>query len=226
MNQELKNIEDKINYSFKDKGLLKLAVTHTSYANEHKKERIRHNERLEFLGDAVLETVCSEYLYRRYPEKEEGELSKLRASLVCESSLAICARDLGLPEYLRLGNGEELMGGRQKESIISDATESLIGAIYLDGGFEKAREFVLTFILADLKTKDLYVDNKTRLQEILQDKDKKVEYIVTEETGPAHDKNFEITAFIGGEAFSKGTGHTKKAAAQSAAREAIRKLTE
>ena len=133
MKTDLSLLEEITGYHFKDRKLLLTALTHTSYANEHRRENVRHNERLEFLGDAVLETVSSEYLFKKYPEKGEGELSTTRASMVCEPSLAICARDLGLPDYLRLGRGEEQMGGRLKDSIISDAVESLIGAMYLDG---------------------------------------------------------------------------------------------
>ncbi len=220
----LDELEKKIGYHFHDQSYLKLAVTHTSYANEHRKEGMLHNERLEFLGDAVLEMITSESLYIKYPDMEEGELSKLRASLVCEPSLAICAREFGLPQYLLLGNGEESMGGREKDSIISDAAEALIGAIYLDGGFETVRNFVRKNILSALKSKDLYQDNKTSLQEILQEMNKKVEYVVTAESGPDHDKHFEVSATVDGEAISCAWGHTKKAAAQAAAKEAIEKL--
>ncbi len=222
MNEQL---EEKIEYHFRNPNLLTVAVTHTSYANEHRKQGVHHNERLEFLGDAVLEVISSEYLFRKYPEKEEGELSKLRASMVCEPSLAKCARDLGLPQFLRLGKGEEQMGGRKKDSITSDATEAVIGAIYLDGGFEAARKFVMKHILLDLNREDLFVDEKTRLQEIVQEKNQHVAYQLLSEEGPDHDKKFRSAAVVGDHVIGTGSGRTKKAAEQNAALEAIRKLT-
>lgn len=217
-------LEEKIEYHFKNPELLTTAVTHTSYANEHRKQGVHHNERLEFLGDAVLEIISSEYLFRKYPEKEEGELSKLRASMVCEPSLAKCARDLGLPKFLRLGKGEEQMGGRKKESITSDATEAVIGAIYLDGGFEAAKKFVMNYILLDLNREDLFVDEKTTLQEMIQERNQHVEYRILSEEGPDHDKKFSAAAVVGGRIIGTGSGRTKKAAEQSAALEAIESL--
>lgn len=217
-------LEEKIGYRFQDRSLLLTAVTHTSYANEHRKEKCCHNERLEFLGDAVLEIVSSDYLYHTYPDKEEGELSKLRASMVCEPSLAKCARDLDLPGYLRLGRGEEQMGGRNKDSIISDATEAVIGAIYLDGGFEEARRFVMQSILLELTEDDLFKDQKTRLQELVQDQNHNVEYRMLAEEGPDHDKRFRFGAYLDGEMIGEGTGRTKKAAEQEAARCAIKSM--
>ncbi|MEE3420295.1 MAG: ribonuclease III [Lachnospiraceae bacterium] len=210
-------LEAKIEYRFKNRDLLKTAVTHTSYANEHRKEGCRHNERLEFLGDAVLEAISSEFLFRKYPDKMEGELSKTRASMVCEPSLAKCARDLGLPAYLRLGKGEEQMGGRSKDSIISDAVEAVIGAIYLDGGFEEAKKFVMNHVLLDLHEEDLFKDEKTKLQEVIQDQKEKVTYRLISEVGPDHDKKFTVAAYVGDEEIGVGTGRTKKAAAQAAA---------
>lgn len=210
-------LEQKIEYRFRNRELLQRAVTHTSYANEHRREGVQHNERLEFLGDAVLEVISSEYLFRKYPEKQEGELSKLRASMVCEPSLAKCARDLGLPAYLRLGKGEEQMGGRKKESITSDAVEAVIGAIYLDGGFEEARTFVMNHVLLDLREEDLFRDEKTKLQEVVQDQREKVEYRLVSEEGPDHDKKFTVAAYVGTRQIGIGSGRTKKAAAQAAA---------
>lgn len=221
----LKDLERKLGYGFKDRNLLVTAVTHTSYANEHRKEHCHHNERLEFLGDAVLEIVSSEYLFRKYPEKQEGELSKLRASMVCEPSLAKCAHDLGLPDYLRLGKGEEQMGGRHKDSITSDATEAVIGAIYLDGGFDPAKEFVMDHILLDLTSRDLFVDEKTRLQDMVQDKYQNVEYRLISEAGPDHHKTFTSAAYIGDKKIGEGTGRTKKAAEQNAALMALKALS-
>ena len=214
MRKDIRKLMEKIGYEFKDVGLLKTAVTHTSYANEHRRENIKHNERLEFLGDAVLETVSSEYL-------GEGELSTLRASMVCEPSLAICARDMGLPDYLRLGRGEELMRGREKDSITSDATEAVIGAIYLDGGFEAAKQFVLEFILGDLKTEDLYRDTKTELQEIVQNFGSHVDYELVSDEGPDHDKTFVIRAVVDGKIVGTGSGRTKKQASKNAARAGV-----
>ncbi len=220
----LEKLEQKIEYHFQDQTLLQTAVTHTSYANEHRREGCAHNERLEFLGDAVLEVISSEYLFHKYPKKQEGELSKTRASMVCEPSLAKCARDLELPDFLRLGKGEEQMGGRTKDSITSDATEAVIGAIYLDGGFEKAKEFVMKHILLDLQEEDLFKDAKTRLQEIIQENNKKVEYELLSEEGPDHNKTFTSAAVVEGRRIGSGSGRTKKAAEQAAARAAIQSM--
>ena len=151
------------------------------------------NERLEFLGDAVLELISSDFLYAKFTQVPEGELTKKRASLVCEPSLAYCARQFGLPQYLLLGKGENMTGGRNRDSIVSDATEALLGAIYLDGGFEPAKDFVLKFILNDIEHKQLFYDSKTILQEIVQEKGiQPVEYILTGESGPDHDKQFTV----------------------------------
>ena len=152
----LEELEDRIGYHFKDRDLLLTAVTHTSYANEHRKKNCQHNERLEFLGDAVLELVSSEYLFHGHPEMGEGQLSKTRASLVCEPSLAKCAARMGIPKFLRLGNGEEQMGGRTKDSITADAVEAIIGAVFCDGGFEEARKVVRRHVLSDIRKEDLF----------------------------------------------------------------------
>lgn len=224
MNKNIQLLEKRIGYSFKDLSLLKTALTHTSYANEHRRDKIVHNERLEFLGDAVLEAVSSEFLYRRYPERGEGELSTLRASMVCEPSLAICARQMGLPEYLYLGKGEERTGGRHRDSITSDAVEAMIGAIYLDGGFESAKGFILNNILTELRDDELYVDFKSRLQELVQDRGQKVIYTLTGADGPDHDKHFSFDVHVGGRIVGHGEGHTKKLASQNAAEDAIRNL--
>lgn len=217
-------LEEAIGYSFSDEELLLTAVTHTSFANELKHRHIRHNERLEFLGDAVLEAVSSEFLYKSYPKKPEGELSTMRASMVCEPSLAICARRLGLPKFLRLGHGEEGTGGREKDSIISDATEAVIGAIYLDGGFEKAREFVLTHILKVLKDDELYRDFKTELQEIVQEHGWNAEYVLIAEDGPPHARRYTTEVRVRGIVLGSGCGTTKKMASKMAAREAMKTI--
>ena len=168
MDNRLKELEKKIGYTFQDPELLKTALMHSSYTNEQHIPKHRCNERLEFLGDAVLELVSSEFLFRRSPKMPEGKLTKLRASMVCEPSLAMCARDIGLGSYLYLGKGEESTGGRHRDSVTSDALEALIGAVYLDGGFTNAKEFIHQFVLTDLENKQLFYDSKTILQEIVQ----------------------------------------------------------
>lgn len=218
----MSGLEEKIGYHFRDKSLLRLALTHTSYANEHREKGSGSNERLEFLGDSILDFVAAEYLYKEYPDVREGELSKTRASMVSEKPLAACAGDLGLQNYLLLGKGEEMTGGRNRSSIVSDAMEALIGAVYLDGGFEAARKLVRDAILMDLKREDLFMDRKTPLQEIYQDIRKQVTYTVTDETGPDHDKRFTVACVVDGEVIGTGTGKTKKAAAQAAAAEAMK----
>ena len=218
----MEELEKVIGYTFNNKKLLSKALTHSSYANEKKLGKFGCNERLEFLGDAVLELVSSDFLYEKYPEIPEGELTKKRASLVCEPSLAYCARQFGLPKYLKLGKGEDMTGGRNRDSIVSDATEALIGAIYLDGGFADANEFVLKFILNDIESKQLFYDSKTILQEIVQEKGiQPVEYVLTGESGPDHNKQFSVSVRIKGEVVGSGVGHTKKAAEQAAAYQAI-----
>ena len=219
----MERLEQIIGYTFRNKKLLKQALTHSSYANEKKLGKLGCTERLEFLGDAVLELVSSDVLYAKFPQIPEGELTKKRASLVCEPSLAYCARQFDLPKYLLLGRGEDMTGGRMRDSIVSDATEALLGAIYLDGGFEKAREFVLKFILNDMEHKQLFYDSKTILQELVQEKGRQtVEYVLTKETGPDHNKQFSVDVLINGTPAGSGTGHTKKAAEQAAAYQAIR----
>ncbi len=225
MDKKLKALESRIGYEFKDRSLLVLALTHSSYANEKKLGKMGCNERLEFLGDAVLELISSDFLYKKYTQIPEGELTKKRASLVCEPSLAYCARDFGLPQYLLLGKGEDMTGGRNRDSIVSDATEALLGAIYLDGGFASAKEFVLKFILNDLENKQLFYDSKTILQEIVQEKGTHlVEYRLIKEEGPDHNKSFTVDVLINGQLMGIGVGHTKKAAEQEAAYQAICKM--
>ena len=218
----MEQLEQIIGYTFQNKKLLKQALTHSSYANEKKLGKLGCNERLEFLGDAVLELISSDFLYAKFTQVPEGELTKKRASLVCEPSLAYCARQFGLPQYLLLGKGENMAGGRNRDSIVSDATEALLGAIYLDGGFEPAKDFVLKFILNDIEHKQLFYDSKTILQEIVQEKGiQPVEYILTGESGPDHDKQFTVSVQVNGQVVGNGTGHTKKAAEQAAAYQAI-----
>ncbi len=225
MKKPLEELEQKIGYHFKNKELLTHAMMHSSYANEHHMEKSRNNERLEFLGDAVLELSSSEFLYHAYPEKTEGELTKLRASLVCEPTLAFCTREIGLGSYLLLGKGEELTGGRERPSVVSDAMEALIGAIYLDGGFANAKEFVVRFILNDMEHKQLFYDSKTILQEMVQGQfEETLSYELLKEEGPDHNKNYEVQAVLGKTVLGKGSGRTKKAAEQEAAYQGILQL--
>lgn len=218
----LKELQEVIGYKFKAEGLLRQALTHSSYANEKHMKKHSDNERLEFLGDAVLEIVSSEYLYKNYPKMPEGDLTKFRASIVCEPTLALCTREMDLGKYLYLGKGENLTGGRKRKSILSDALESVIGAIYLDGGFEEAKSFVHRFILTDIENKKLFYDSKTILQEIVQGNYTEVlNYALLSEEGPDHDKRFTVEARIGEKVIGHGTGHTKKAAEQEAAYQAL-----
>ena len=226
MNRKTEELEEIIGYHFKNKHYLTQALTHSSYANEKKLGKLGCNERLEFLGDAVLELISSDFLYAKFTQVPEGELTKKRASLVCEPSLAYCAREFGLPQFLLLGKGEDMTGGRNRDSIVSDATEALLGAIYLDGGFASAKEFIHKFILKDIEHKKLFYDSKTILQEIVQSdyKGKEIEYVLTGEIGPDHDKKFVVSLVVGDKTLGEGTGRTKKAAEQEAAYRAIIKL--
>jgi ribonuclease-3 len=219
---KLKSLEERIGYRFRDILLLKQALTHSSFTNEQKINKAKNYERLEFLGDAVLELVSSEFLFREHSDMPEGELTKLRASMVCEPSLAFCARDLNLGDFLLLGKGEEITGGRHRDSIISDAMEAVIGAIYLDGGMEHAKSFINRFILSDLEDKKLFYDSKSSLQELIQGKLKKsFQYELLEESGPEHDKIFVVDVSMEGEILGQGQGRTKKAAEQQAAYKAL-----
>ena len=185
--ERFKGLEEKIGYTFTNKRTLALAMTHSSYANEQRGRRKANNERLEFLGDAVLEVTISDYIFREYPGYNEGRLTKLRSSLVCEYTLAICARDVELGKYLLLSRGEDATGGRERDSILSDAFEALIGAIYLDGGMDRARTFIHTHLLKDVEDKSLFYDAKTILQEMVQaGPDPRLEYVLTREAGPDH----------------------------------------
>lgn len=214
--------EEKTGYCFEQKNLLRQALTHSSYANEKHMRRFSDNERLEFLGDAVLEVTSSEFLYNTYTKMPEGDMTKFRASLVCEPTLALCARELELGKYLLLGKGENLTGGRNRDSILSDALEAVIGAIYLDGGFEEAKRFIHKFILTDVEHKKLFYDSKTNLQEIIQGQYKdSLQYVLLKEEGPDHDKTFEVEVRVGGNVLGNGCGHTKKAAEQAAAYQAL-----
>ena len=225
MNTHLKELEKKLQYEFHNKNLFSQALTHSSYANEHRLDHSLCNERLEFLGDAVLEIVTSDFLYHKYDTLPEGDLTKIRASIVCEPTLAYCAGDIKLGEYLLLGKGEEATGGRSRNSVVSDAMEALIGAIYLDGGFTNAKEFIHRFILNDIEHKQLFYDSKTILQEMVQSRQEApLSYEVIREEGPDHNKSFEVRALMGENEIGRGVGRTKKAAEQVAAYNGILKL--
>ncbi|MGN0371333.1 MAG: ribonuclease III [Enterocloster sp.] len=225
MNGHLKELEEKISYRFNNRALLSKALTHSSYANEHRLDHSSCNERLEFLGDAVLEIVTSDFLFHKYAQLPEGDLTKIRASIVCEPTLAYCAGDIGLGRYLFLGKGEDATGGRNRNSVVSDAMEALIGAIYLDGGFANAKEFIHNFVLNDIEHKQLFYDSKTILQEMVQSRQSAVlTYEILKEEGPDHNKSFEVCAKVGEEEIGRGTGRTKKAAEQVAAYNGILKL--
>lgn len=217
--------EDRIAYHFQDKALLKTALCHSSYANENR--GVTHNERLEFLGDAVLELSASRFLFDHFPEEAEGALSRHRAAIVCEASLACCARKIGLDKELLLGRGEEKNGGRERDSLISDAFEALIGAIYLDGGFEKADLFIDRFVMQPMAEHPVTYDAKTHLQEILQaDGDIAIVYTTVAESGPDHDKVFQVTVSADGTVLGRGDGASKKQAEQAAALAALKRLQE
>lgn len=219
--EELRELEEKIGYEFKDKALIMQALTHSSFSNEQKINKFKNYERLEFLGDAVLELLSSRFLFETYSEMSEGQMTRMRSSMVCEPALAFCARDLSLGDYILLGKGEEATGGRKRDSIISDVMEAVLGAIYLDGGIQEAEKFVNKFILSDLEDKQLFYDSKTILQEKVQKAGKSLVYELVSETGPDHDKIFVVEARIDGQTVGKGQGRNKKSAEQQAAYEVL-----
>ena len=219
----MKSLQDKIHYTFRDESILNNALTHSSYANEAKRG-LSSNERLEFLGDAVLSIVVSDHIYRYFDHLPEGELTKIRSALVCEKSLCGFARQLGLGEYLLLSRGEQHTGGRERPSILADAFEALIAAIYIDGGMEQARTFVLSFVLPELEHKKQapFKDYKTALQEVIQQNpEEQLEYVLVGESGPDHDKRFVVEVHINSNVVGTGQGKSKKDAEQAAAREAL-----
>ncbi|NCB29367.1 MAG: ribonuclease III [Clostridia bacterium] len=221
---------DKIGYHFQNDALFQTAMTHSSYANEHRERRLHNNERLEFLGDSVLGFVTADYLFNKYPELPEGELTKLRAAVVCEQALYEIAKELGIDGEIKLGHGEETGGGRQRPSILADATEALLGAIYLDGGIEPARAFVLDFVPRKAeyaRRGGMFKDYKTMLQEIVQkSKQETLEYRLAGEEGPDHDKTFTMQLLLNSNIFATGAGRSKKEAEQMAAKQALELMGE
>lgn len=211
---------------FTDKKLLETAFTHTSYANEHRLLKISHNERLEFLGDAVLQLLISEYLYKKYPKKPEGDLSKLRAMIVREESLAGFARDCQFDQFIKLGKGEEKSGGRNRDTILGDAFEAFLGALLLDKDVAKVKEFIYQVMIPKVEAGEfeMITDYKTHLQELLQvNGDVAIRYQVISETGPAHDKVFDVEVRVEGKSIGQGQGRSKKLAEQEAAKNAVEK---
>lgn len=224
--RELREFEKILNVHFDRLELLNVALTHSSYANTQNLNYNDHNERLEFLGDSVLSMAVSDYLYKKYKTKHEGKLTRMRAGVVCEGALVEISRKLNLSKYLRIGKGEELSGGREKDSLLADACEAVIAAIYLDQGFDDAREFVLSHLIIKIDTivKDHnYNDFKSKLQEYVQKNlMAAIKYEVKEESGPAHDRVFEMEVYLDNKCYGVGSGKSKKEAEQNAAKEALK----
>lgn len=225
MNTNIDDLQNSIEYSFKDEKLLVTALTHKSYIVNAPETGDVNNERLEYLGDAVLELVTSDFLYKNYKQMSEGEMTKLRASLVCEPALAIDAREIDLQDFIFLGKGEENTGGRNRDSIVSDAFEALIGAIYLDGGMDEATKFICSFVLNDIEHKQKFYDSKTTLQEMVDATNLgNLSYEIVKESGPDHNKVFDAVVKLNDEVIGSGTGQTKKHAEQNAAVDALNKI--
>lgn len=214
-------LQNSIGYHFKNTALLSRALTHSSYANEYNLSA-GDNERLEFLGDSVLGFITAEYLFSNHRDFPEGELTKLRAYAVCEKSLFAYAQEIELGKYLKLGKGEERTGGRERPSVLSDAFEAVIAAIYLDGGIDEAKEFVLRFVVPYVEAKPTFKDYKTALQEVVQQNHgEALEYVLVSESGPDHNKRFEIEVHLNSNVLGRGVGGSKKKAEQNAAKEAL-----
>ena len=222
----IKDLEADLGYRFRNITLLQNALTHSSYANERWHDSLKSNERLEFLGDSILGMVVAEYLFRSFPDRPEGELTRMRADMVCENSLSAVADKLKLGEYLLLGHGEERLGGRTRASILADAVESVIAASFLDGGMEAARGIITRFVLTDVPVKRLHnADYKTMLQELVQQKkNQSMVYTLVGESGPDHDKHFEVELSLNGMVVGRGSGSSKKRAEQDAAHNAMKLL--
>ena len=213
-------LERVLGHTFQDKALLETALTHTSFANEAR-HGTKHNERLEFLGDSVLSIVVAEYLFT-HSSLPEGDLTRMRASLVCEAALFTFAQKIGLGRWLRLGHGEEMGGGRTRPSVVSDAFEAVIAALYLDGGIDAARAFILPFVTSALTKQSAEEDYKTKLQEVVQQNpSERLRYVVASPTGPDHDKHFVVEVHLNSNCIGSGEGHSKKQAEQAAAKEAL-----
>jgi len=213
-------LERVLGHTFQDKALLETALTHTSFANEAR-HGTKHNERLEFLGDSVLSIVVAEYLFT-HSSLPEGDLTRMRASLVCEAALFTFAQKIGLGRWLRLGHGEEMGGGRTRPSVVSDAFEAVIAALYLDGGIDAARTFILPFVTSALTKQSAEEDYKTKLQEVVQQNpSERLRYVVASQTGPDHDKHFVVEVHLNSNCIGSGEGHSKKQAEQAAAKEAL-----
>ena len=223
----IKDLEAAIGYRFKNISLLRNALAHSSYANERWHDSLKSNERLEFLGDSILGMAVAEYLYRSFPDRPEGELTRMRADMVCETSLAAVADKITLGEHLLLGHGEERFGGRQRASILADAVESVIAACFLDGGMEAAKNFITKFILTEVPVKQMHnADYKTALQELVQQKkDQVLSYELIGESGPDHDKQFQVRVLLNGTPIGEGIGRSKKRAEQDAAHNALNALS-
>ena len=223
----MRELEEKLGYRFRNIGFLEHALTHSSYANEHRSSGITSNERLEFLGDSVLGMVVAEYLFATHPNMPEGELTRTRAALVCETSLYEVACTLNLGRYLRLGKGEDAGGGRTRPSILADATEATLAAVYLDGGMEAVRPIIQTYILDKEQEKSVDRDYKTALQELVQrHPGQAVAYRLIDETGPDHARVFVMEVSVGGKPAGVGRGRSKKEAEQMSAKAALEKLGE
>ena len=222
----IKDLETAIGYQFRNIQLLQNALTHSSYANERWHNSLLSNERLEFLGDSVLGMLVAEYLYHNFPDRPEGELTRMRADMVCEKTLAAAANRIGIGEHLLLGHGEDRLGGRKRESILADAMESVIAACFLDGGMDAALNVVRQFILVEVPVTKMHnTDYKTALQELVQQKKNQVlTYALVGQSGPDHDKQFDVEVSLNGTVVGKGNGRSKKRAEQDAARVAIEKL--
>ena len=222
----IKDLEAAIGYRFKNISLLQNALAHSSYANERWHDSLKSNERLEFLGDSILGMVTAEYLYRNFPDRPEGDLTRMRADMVCERALAVVADRIDLGRHLLLGNGEETGGGRHRDSILADAVESVIAACFLDGGMESARQFINTFVLTEVPVKKLRnADYKTALQELVQQKKNQIlSYAMVGESGPDHDKQFRVEVSLNGRVVGEGIGSSKKRAEQAAAKAAMEAL--
>ncbi len=222
----IKDLEAAIGYSFQNITLVQNALTHSSYANERWHNSLMSNERLEFMGDSILGMVVAEYLYKSFPDRPEGELTRMRADMVCEQALSVVADRIDLGKHLLLGRGEEQSGGRKRASILADAVESVIAAMFLDGGMEAARAFIAKFVLCDVPVTKLHnADYKTALQEKVQEKkNQTLSYTLVGESGPDHDKRFEVQVSLNGTVVGTGSGSSKKRAEQDAAKDAMERF--